>query len=195
MQINQPSLLLPEEFTVYLARHATPDHSRRDIPYAIPPGPELTEQGRQEAAQLGAFLRSLEAARVFASPLERALRTAAIAGTLAGLPVEVNDDLAEWRSEELEREVQTRMERIFSAAAQLSCAQSAPVVLVSHGGPVMAMLKLLGMPSPVADRCRIYDGRNLIPPAGAWRVEKLDGELRIDLVFVPKGVRTLENII
>lgn len=185
---------LPEEFIVYLARHATPDHSRADIPYTLPPGPELTVRGRSEAVELGAYLRQVGVKQVQASPFERTLRTAAIACEPAGLSPEINPDLTEWHTTEPEVEVAERIQRAFAQAARISCARSEPVMLVTHGGPVMALLKALGLPLAVVERCRIYDSRNLVPPAGVWRVEKLDGELRMDPVFAPQGVPTLEGI-
>ena len=43
---------------IYLIRHATPDWTRKDIPYHLPPGPPLIEQGLAEAQALAAFLLS-----------------------------------------------------------------------------------------------------------------------------------------
>ncbi len=77
--------------TIYLARHASPDWNRKDIPYHIPPGPPLTPQGRLEAAALGAFLRPAGVSTIASSPLERCQHTAQIVGAALGLPVEVDD--------------------------------------------------------------------------------------------------------
>jgi broad specificity phosphatase PhoE len=60
--------------------------SRTDIP--------LTEQGEQDARQLGDKLRATTFVRVFTSPMQRARRTCGLAGLT---PVaEVEPDLAEW---------------------------------------------------------------------------------------------------
>jgi broad specificity phosphatase PhoE len=60
--------------------------SRTDIP--------LTEQGEQDARQLGHTLRATTFVRVFTSPMQRARRTCELAGLT---PVaEVEPDLAEW---------------------------------------------------------------------------------------------------
>ena len=61
---------------IYLARHATPDWSRTDLPYHLLPGPPLVPQGEAEAAELGRFLREAGVSRLYTSPLERARRTA-----------------------------------------------------------------------------------------------------------------------
>jgi broad specificity phosphatase PhoE len=81
---------LPE---VYLARHGetawTLSHQhtgRTDIP--------LTERGERNARSLGERLRGTTFTRVFSSPLQRARRTAELAGCV-GL-VELEPDLMEW---------------------------------------------------------------------------------------------------
>jgi broad specificity phosphatase PhoE len=182
--------LLPERFTVYLARHAMPDRSRVDIPYTVPPGPELTPRGMDEAAELGKYLCAAGVCFVQASPFERTLRTAMIA--LLGYhgagapPLEINDDLMEWRNDEIEKTVAERMRRAFLDAARQSARRGAPVAVVTHGGPVLALLKDLGVPADAVDRCRIYDHRNPLPTAGAWRVERMGDGLGIELAFVPR---------
>ena len=179
---------LPDQFTVYITRHATPDRSRYDIPYHTPPGPELTERGRQEASQLGAYLQGCDLGLCLVSPLERALRTGMIAGGDCGVPVEIDQDLAEWRLDENEAAVQARMQRAFIAAAVWSNQNEQALALVSHGSPVLALLRMLGLPVEIVERCRIYDTRNLIPMGGAWRVQRDGNELRLNLVFAPEGV-------
>ena len=59
---------------------------RTDIP--------LTERGEREARQLGARLGSMKISRVFSSPLQRARRTAELAGFSSAL--EIDADLMEW---------------------------------------------------------------------------------------------------
>src|SRR4051794_36620640 len=81
---------LPE---VYLARHGetawtiSGQHTgRTDIP--------LTERGEQNARSLGDRLRGMSFARVMASPMHRARRTAELAGF--GQVAELVPDLREW---------------------------------------------------------------------------------------------------
>jgi probable phosphoglycerate mutase len=77
--------------TIYLARHGQTEWSkshrhtgRTDLP--------LTEEGEADGRKLGERLRGLAFARVLSSPLQRARRTA----ELAGFSVEIEPDLREW---------------------------------------------------------------------------------------------------
>ena len=78
---------------VYLARHGETAWSlsgqhtgRTDLP--------LTERGERNARALGERLRGLIVARVLTSPLQRAVRTAELAGF--GKMAEIDSDLLEW---------------------------------------------------------------------------------------------------
>jgi len=80
---------------VYLARHGetawtiTGQHTgRNDLP--------LTERGECEARQLGERLSGLTFARVFTSPLHRAMRTCELAGF--GSVAQIDHDLIEWEA-------------------------------------------------------------------------------------------------
>ena len=172
---------------VHLARHATPDWSRKDIRYDIPPGPPLTEQGEAEARRLGEYLRDAGAVRIYNSPLERTRRTAELAGQATGLsPIEVRA-VAEWRRDEKEAGVRDRF-REFWERAVLESVTDGPVVIVTHGGPVRALLADLGMPKAELDHYRNqFDSRNPMPPAGVWStVRASEGEpWTLALSFAP----------
>ncbi len=183
--------LLPDSFAIYLVRHATPDRSRYDIPYHILPGPDLTPRGREEAAELGSFLREAKVGYVLSSPFERARRTAEIACQLAGLPLETNPDLAERQPSEYEALLVERMQRAFRIGAQISV-ERGPLAIISHGAPIMVLLRSLGLPGSIVESCRIYDNRNMVPMAGAWWVERDDGELNMRLAFAPQGNKVPE---
>src|SRR2546423_14602948 len=78
---------------LYLARHGdtawTDSHQhtgRTDLP--------LNERGEEHARQLGERLRRFAFSRVFTSPLQRALKTCALAGFGDGAGVD--PDLIEW---------------------------------------------------------------------------------------------------
>lgn len=82
--------MLPQ---VYLVRHGetawtiSGQHTgRTDIP--------LTEQGERDAQKLGARLKGLSFTQVLTSPLQRARRTAELAGF--GRSTDIDADLAEW---------------------------------------------------------------------------------------------------
>jgi len=78
---------------VYLARHGdtawtvSGQHTgRTDLP--------LLSEGEENARRLGERLRGLQFAKVFTSPLQRAVRTCELAGF--GLAAEIDPDLMEW---------------------------------------------------------------------------------------------------
>ncbi len=78
---------------VYLARHGETAWSlsgqhtgRTDLP--------LTERGERNARALGERLRGLTFAKVFTSPLQRAVRTCELAGFRSA--AEIDPDLVEW---------------------------------------------------------------------------------------------------
>ena len=91
---------------VYLARHGetawtiTGQHTgRNDLP--------LTERGEREARQLGERLSGLTFARVFTSPLQRAMRTCELAGF--GSVAQIDHDLIEWDYGEYESRLTTEI--------------------------------------------------------------------------------------
>ena len=177
--------------TIYLVRHATPDWSRTDLPYHLPPGPPLTEPGQREAEQLGDFLRDMRASQILASPLERCLRTAEIAGKVAGIPYSVEARLAELRPEEKPADVRARVWPVWVHAGEL-CLEAGPIVLLTHGGAVALLLAELGLPAKDMARYKAaFDRNNPLPPAGAWRALRPspDGPWSLDLAFTPEAHR------
>ena len=171
---------------IYLIRHATPDWSRSDLAYHVPPGPPLVEQGCQEAQTLGDFLRGAGVRRLFTSPLERCQATAEIAAAEARLTVQVEEGLIEWQPGEDQATVTARVWPVFEAALKAGDADG-PVGLVSHGGPIAMLLLALGMGEAALAAQRCFDRGNPLPPAGAWEVRKAgDGDgWRLRLAFVP----------
>jgi probable phosphoglycerate mutase len=178
---------MPHPPTLFLIRHATPDWNRTDISYHLPPGPPLTPQGEKEAAQLGVFLRDVGVAHIFVSPLERALRTAKIATTVASVPVEPEDGLTEWQPGEEAAVVRARFEPVWEMARAL-CQRVGPIALITHGGPIALHLEALGMARDTIDSYRRkFDRNNPVPPAGAWKAVYTLPESAWDLslAFVP----------
>jgi len=178
--------------TVYLIRHATPDWSRTDIPYHIPPGPPLTPQGEGEAQQLGRFLWEAGVALIYVSPLERAWRTAEIAAGVAGAPIQQEAGLTEWGPEDKAEHVRARAWPVWEHVSLLS-QQVGPVALVTHGGPVGVLLKELGLPDRDLDAYRRrFDRNNPLPPAGAWKASRLPASSawNLSLVFTPEKFTT-----
>jgi broad specificity phosphatase PhoE len=174
---------------ILLLRHATPEWNRTDIPYDIPPGPPLSIKGEKEAEALAAFLKTQGVVKLYYSPFERSLRTARVISTLNGIDCTEDKRLSEWRaSDELETQVRERMSSIFERAAKESV-EIGPIGLVSHGGPVAALLQALGIdPDELALHRKLFDGPNPLPPAGAWKAEQIPGEdtWNFKLEFIPK---------
>jgi len=175
---------------IYLIRHATPDWSRKDIPYNLPPGPPLIEQGEMEAVQLGGFIKQARLSKLYYSPLERAKRTAEIIAGLANIPTEEAAEIAEMRPSENDQEYLVNMLPLWNRAIKES-RQGNPIGLVTHGGPIRIMLETLGLTTGLIEAYNErFDGHNPLPPAGVWMAEKCAGETRwnLELVFVPMPV-------
>jgi broad specificity phosphatase PhoE len=175
--------------TIYLVRHATPDWSRTDLIYHLPPGPPLTPQGEAEAAKLGDFLRAMAVSHIFNSPLERCQRTAQIASSIAGLMPQEDARLAEIRPEEKAPDILARMWSMWVHAGEL-CLASGPVALVSHGGPISLLLTELGLDAKqMAQYKAAFDRNNPLPPAGAWRAVRAspDAPWSLELAFTPEA--------
>lgn len=180
--------------TVYLVRHATPDWSRTELRYDIPPGPPLTAQGEEEAARLGAFFRQAGVQRIYASPLERARRTAELAAAIAEADVSEAPAIAEWVRGESEVAVLERFLPFWAAACVESEAGGA-VALVTHGGPIRLLLEHLNHDRAEIDFYRKqFDRDNPLPPAGAWHITRAqpDGAWRVELSFTPQPFRRYE---
>ncbi|HNS02333.1 MAG TPA: histidine phosphatase family protein [Anaerolineae bacterium] len=180
---------------LFLIRHATPDWSRTDIPYFVPPGPPLSPQGLEEAQGLAAFLQPAGVQRLFTSPLERCLHTAQIVSAVTGAPLEVADGLHEWQPHENKEIVLARALPLVQQLWQEITANAAagPVALFTHGGPILALLSALGQDDATLEKLRIYDHQNTLPPAGVWQVSMGDhgqaGEYDLHLVYVPPAAR------
>jgi len=174
--------------SIYLIRHATPAWSRKDIPYHLPPGPPLTEQGRAEAEALGAFLHAAGVRRLFASPLERCLHTAQIAAPLAGASLQVDERLIEIQPGETTAALYRRLWPVFEAASSNGAAAHGLVGLVTHGGPIAALLGGLGMDAATLAGYARFDHGNPLPPAGAWQVCRPDAAApwQWRLAFIPE---------
>ena len=178
--------------SIYLIRHATPDWSRTDLVYHLPPGPPLTKQGLQEARTLGAFLLSGGVRQFYASPLERCFHTAQIAAQVAAAPWQIESGLSEWGPGDTTESVLLRAWPVFERVSQEGLAKG-PVALVTHGGPVSALLQKLGVDSEIlAQHKALFDHNNPLPPAGAWLAERpsLGAAWSLRLAFKPEPVQS-----
>jgi len=171
---------------IYLARHATPDWSRKDIRYDVEPGPDLIRQGEEEAAKLGEFLRTAGVTCIYASPLVRTRRTAEIAGAVAGIPVVINNAVREYTREENDQLVFARLQPILDELTQRASAEG-PFAIVTHGGPVRVMLERLGVDrDELWHYRRQFDHQNPLPPAAAWELTHVGNKVwQMRLAFSP----------
>ncbi len=173
---------------IFLVRHATPDWTRKDIPYDIQPGPMLSPKGEKEAQSLAEFLKSEGVVRLYYSPFERAARTAKIVSAANAIPCVEEIGLAEWRQvDESESQVRQRMSSVFARVTREG-PELGPIGLVSHGGPIASLLLELGIKKDELTSYRKkFDTTNPLPPAGVWKVEQVNGEDRwnFQLVFIP----------
>jgi len=169
---------------LYLARHATPDWERKDIPYDVPPGPPLVPQGEEEAAQLAAWLAARHLERVITSPLLRAYQTASIVAARLGLPLTVAPELAEKRRDETREEVAARMAHFYRDWLHNG---AETVLAVSHGFPIEMLLRTLGVPeSELALWRGRFDHNNPVPCAGVWQIEPVASAPLCSLAFMPR---------
>lgn len=173
---------------IYIARHASPDWERTDIPYDIAPGPPLTPQGEREAIALGEFLYSKSIRKIYTSPLERAHRTGLLAAQIMDLEVTMSESIAEWRDDETPELVWARVAPFW----QELCEESelcGPVCIVTHGGPTGLLLHQMGMPKDQRESFEARFNKVVAPPAGAWLASRqnanVDWELK--LMFTPGG--------
>lgn len=176
---------------VYLVRHATPDWSRTDLVYHVPPGPSLVPAGEREAGELGRYLREQGVRQVWHSPLERTLQTATLAAAVCEAGVRCEHDLREIQPGESLDTVRQRLWPTWERAVSHSLSNG-PLALVTHGGPMTAMLTALHLPGDVlAHYTRIFDRGNPAPPCGTWKAARpgADELWDVSLAFVPEHYR------
>lgn len=175
---------------IFLVRHASPDWSRTDILYDIPPGPPLSPKGEKEAEELAGFLKTQNVAKLYYSSFERSARTAQIVSHINEIPLVEEKRLLEWREQdETEDKVNLRMKAVFEHASK-ECANIGPIGLVSHGGPIALLLQELGInQDDLALFRKKFDRTNPLPPAGAWEAEwnEKDQSWNLNLVFIPSA--------
>src|SRR5690606_27348490 len=177
----------PMADVVLLVRHASPDWSRTDLRYDVPPGPPLTPAGEEEATALGHFLKTAGVTRILYSPLERTTRTAQLAAAQVGLTPQVDEAIAEWQRGEPENDVLDRFLPRIQAALDAS-REEGLFALVTHGGPIRLLLAEFGLDKAELDYYRrLFDRDNPVPPAGVWRIERsANGRIRKpELVYTP----------
>ena len=155
--------------TVYLIRHAQPASlGDSTLRYDILPGPPLSTDGRAQAAMAANFLAGSPPTIIYVSPLDRTMQTAQIIAAQLGVPVSIDERLAEHRREEKAEEVAARVSAFWRERVT-GATPNSRVALVSHGSPIKLMMRPLGQVwTADPDRYK-FDGGNMVPHAGIWR--------------------------
>lgn len=170
---------------LYLIRHAHPQPNT-GLAYDRAPGPPLSEAGREEARATGLYLSQCNLERLFVSPLERTQETARLIAEHAQAPIQIEEALAEHRSDESFESVKARVQDLL---ARVEGDSFACVGFVTHGSPTKALLQTLS--NGALDLSQfVFDNGNPAPTAGVWRAERGDGGWRLELVFTPAMARS-----
>jgi broad specificity phosphatase PhoE len=164
-----------------LVRHGLPDY-RMGKRGDEPPGPVLSEIGRDQGRQTVPILARYHPAAVYSSPLSRAMQTAEIIGRSLGLRIRIDAELSEWHRTESLYEVSQRSGRWLRRwlAGEERCA-----VVVGHASPLLALLRE-GLYLPHARWWRSGDPRRLVLDT-CDRFEFSMGSV-FELLFEPRGV-------
>ncbi len=166
---------------LYLIRHGQPAHSPA-VAYNTPPGPDLAERGREEAAQAAAFLADKGVEQLFASPFARTAQTAEALVEALALPVIFTALVQEHGPAEDFAKVRARIAELLAA---LDDAPHSRVAVVTHGSPIRAALHELSNDKIDLGR-HVYAGGNPAPTCGIWHVRFVDAHTRrFELVFKP----------
>lgn len=133
---------------VLVVRHADAEY---ETDLVSDEGGSLTPTGRRASHELGALLRGHRLSRVWTSPLARAVQTAEIVASEAGVDVVVREGLREYDpgdlagGGELIDDVVARVARVLEEVADQHRGEC--VLVVSHGGAILATLpQLVGLP-------------------------------------------------
>ena len=80
--------------TIYIARHGQTEWNERNLIIGRT-DLSLTDEGRQQAAELAKLVRGTDISKIISSPLKRALNTAQIVGAKCHIPIETDSRLIE----------------------------------------------------------------------------------------------------
>jgi 2,3-bisphosphoglycerate-dependent phosphoglycerate mutase len=120
-----------------LVRHGLPDYRGRQRGDE-PPGPPLSDVGKDQARQAAAVLKSYPAARIHTSPLTRAVQTAECIRALMFLPLQIESELKEWHRTESLYQVSERSARWL---ARWLAGPEASAIVVGHASPLLALMR------------------------------------------------------
>ncbi|NTU80400.1 MAG: histidine phosphatase family protein [Chloroflexales bacterium] len=166
---------------LYLIRHGQPAYNPA-IAYNVPPGPELSERGRAEAAEATTFLSDKGITHLLASPFARATQTAEVLVERLGLAATFTSVVQEHGPSESFEQVRARIADLLAA---LHDSPHTRVAVVAHGSPIRAALLELSRDKIDLSR-HVYQGGNPAPTCGIWHIQFIDAYTRrFELVFRP----------
>lgn len=122
---------------LYLIRHAQPYYNA-PVPYHLPPGPGLTDEGLKQAAALVPLLQHVGIERLVSSPLRRCIMTAEPLAAALNQDIVIDDDLREGQPGETETE---RLVRVLRGV--LSQSDARVVAIFGHAAPLTELLRSL----------------------------------------------------
>jgi broad specificity phosphatase PhoE len=126
-----------ERRQLLLVRHGLPDY-RGQHSGDEPPGPPLSEVGRDQARQAAEVLKGYAAARIYSSPLTRAVQTAEWIRAITFVPLRIDSELKEWHRTERLYEVSQRSARWL---VRWLAGPEPGAIVVGHASPLLAILR------------------------------------------------------
>ncbi|MCU0494724.1 MAG: histidine phosphatase family protein [Chloroflexaceae bacterium] len=165
---------------IFLIRHGEPARDPA-IPYNTPPGPDLSQRGREEARQAAAFLAEKTVEHLFVSPFARTSQTAEEIVGMLPLQVSFTRLVQEHGPGETQEQVRERIREFLAAAEDSPLAR---IGVVSHGSPVRQLLHELTNNSLDLSK-HVYNGGNPAPTCGIWHLRREGQVWRAELVFKP----------
>lgn len=136
-----------------LIRHGENDYSKKGRFAGRLPGIHLNARGREQADELAQAIRGMPIKAVYASPLERALETAAPIGKTHGLRVHrevglLEADIGKWQGQSVRRLALTRYWRVIQQAPSRARHPGGESFLETQGRIVSALDRICAMHGP-----------------------------------------------
>lgn len=165
---------------VFFVRHGAV-HNPDQIVYRRLPGFLLSPEGRQEAEAAASFLQGEPLDVIVHSPLERTRETAEMIAAEHSVQLVENELVHEGDESETPQVILSRMMTFWQS---VKAAEGRAAAVVSHRDPIRILLMwLAGSP----DLDAVGDLNHLpLPTGGIYRLDTVDPELQIDLVFQPQ---------
>lgn len=166
----------------YLVRHAAPERNSH-LRYDVAPGPSLAPDGYIQARHTAQFLADKEIRRLYHSPLQRALETAAVIARHLGQPSWESEALREWERGTPAADIRQRMVAFWQTVMENGKGEGA-AAFISHGGPIEQLLRHLTQDTLDLSGHRYFGGATT-PLGGVWQLTQTNDIWQITLIFNP----------